>query len=155
MAKTLNLDNLIFNELYNTFYKYKRTDVSIIKRIGHRMKIEISKINGIDIAEIISENVLIGEVQDALDLMAECSFKGSYNIILHEKNILPGFFDLKTGIAGEILQKFSTYRVKLAIVGDFSNYPSKSLNDFIFESNKMGRINFVNSMEEAKTRLSK
>ncbi|MCK7528774.1 MAG: DUF4180 domain-containing protein [Ignavibacteriales bacterium] len=31
------------------------------------------------------------------------------------------FFDLKTGIAGEILQKFSTYNVRLAILGDFQN----------------------------------
>jgi hypothetical protein len=119
------------------------------------MKIEISQVNGVEIAEIISKAVLIREVQDALDIMGECSFQGSNRIIVHEKNIIPGFFDLKTGIAGDILQKFSTYQVKLAIVGNFSSYTSKSLNDFIFESNKHGRINFVNSKEEAKKRLAK
>jgi hypothetical protein len=61
---------------------------------------------------------------------------------------------LRTGKAGEILQKFSNYRVQLAIVGDYSKYNSKSLTDFIYESNKGRNINFVNSMEEALNVLS-
>jgi hypothetical protein len=52
-------------------------------------------------------------------------------------------------MAGEILQKFSTYRVQLTIVGDFSMYNSKSLKDFIFESNKGNQINFISSTTEA------
>ena len=120
-----------------------------------KMKIKIDLINSIKIAEIVSEKCLINEVQDALDIMAECSYNDSRNIILHEKHLTPGFFDLKTGIAGEILQKFSTYDVRLAIVGDYTRYSSKSLRDFIFESNKYGRINFVSSVEEAKDRLTK
>ncbi|GAB4041270.1 DUF4180 domain-containing protein [Spirosoma jeollabukense] len=76
------------------------------------------------------------------------------SIILHEKNIIPDFFDLKTGMAGEILQKFSTYRMRLAIVGDFSKYTSKSINDFMFESNKARQINFVKSLADALTKLS-
>jgi hypothetical protein len=119
------------------------------------MKIEISKILGVAVAEIISDEILIREVQDALDIMGDCNYQGANKMILHEKNFIPAFFDLKTGIAGEILQKFSTYQVQLAIVGDFSKYTSKSLTDFIFESNKLGRINFVDSVEEAKKKLVK
>jgi hypothetical protein len=119
------------------------------------MEIKISEINRVRIAEVISDRVLINVTQDALDIMAEAAHMGSWKIILHSENILPGFFDLKTGIAGEILQKFSTYNVQLAIVGDFSKYRGRSLNDFIFESNKHGRINFVNSTEEARERLIK
>lgn len=117
--------------------------------------IDISELNGTKVALITSENILIKETQDALDLMADCGYIGAYKIIINEKNIIPDFFDLKTRIAGEILQKFSTYNVQLAIVGDFSKYSSKSLNDFILESNKYGRINFVNSVEEAKEKLIK
>jgi len=119
------------------------------------MKIEIHQLNEIKIAEIISDEIIIRETQDALDLMGECSYLGSGKIILSQKNIINDFFNLKTGIAGEILQKFSTYNVQLAIVGDFSKYTSKSLKDFIFESNKYGRINFVNSIDEAKEKLTK
>jgi hypothetical protein len=119
------------------------------------MEITISEINGIQLAEIISDKIIITETQDALDIMAECNYKGSWKIIVQEKNISGDFFDLKTGLAGEILQKFSTYNVQLAIIGDFSKYTSKSLKDFIFESNRYGRINFVSSIEEARIRLAK
>jgi hypothetical protein len=119
------------------------------------MKINLLDINGICIAEVISSSVEIRNVQDALDIMANCGYQGAGKIIIHEKNIDPDFFDLKTGIAGEILQKFSNYQVQLAIVGDYSKYPSKSLRDFIYESNKIGRISFVNSVEEAMGRLAK
>lgn len=66
-----------------------------------------------------------------------------------------GNYKLKNVIAGEILKKFSTYSIQLAIIGDFSKYKSKSLRDFILESNKYGRINFVRSFEEAKEKLSR
>jgi len=58
-------------------------------------------------------------------------------------------------LAGEILQKFSNYRVRLAIVGDFSTFTSKSIKDFIYESNKGRHINFVSSLDEAIKVLSK
>ena len=118
------------------------------------MRIEVSEVNGTKTAEVIADNIIINEVQDALDLMADCSYHNSHKIIIRKENIIPVFFDLKTGIAGEILQKFSTYQVKLAIVGDFSGYTSKSLKDFIYESNKIGRIIFVNSVDEAKERFA-
>jgi len=119
------------------------------------MTIKIIQKSGIDLAEIISEGIEIFKTQDALDLMANCSYQGSNKIIIHERILTPEFFDLKSGIAGDILQKFSNYRSQLAIVGEFSKYPGKSLRDFIFESNKTGRIFFVASRNEAMEMLVK
>lgn len=118
------------------------------------MRIEPHNINEIRIAEIISDETIISTTEDGLDLLGSLYYQGFDRIVLNEKNITPDFFDLKNGIAGEILQKFSTYRVRLAIVGDFSKYTSKSLNDFIFESNKGKHINFVTSILEAIKILS-
>ena len=117
------------------------------------MQIHLIHVNGIALAEIISDKIEIRNAQDALDIMANCGYQGAERIILYEKNIVPEFFDLKTGIAGEILQKFSNYHMQLALVGDYSKYFGKSLSDFIFESNKQGRINFTGSLEEAKEKL--
>lgn len=119
------------------------------------MRIVFNQIHDENIAEVISDNVVIKKTQDALDLMADCSYQGSNKLILLQEHFVSDFFDLKTGIAGEILQKFSTYNVWLAIVGDFSKYTGKSLRDFIFESNKHGRINFVGSIDEAREKLSR
>lgn len=119
------------------------------------MKIELKEINCVVLAEINSKNIVINNTEDALDLIGNCSYQGSNKIILNERNLTPDFFDLKTRIAGDILQKFSTYNMRLAIVGNFSKFTSKSLHDFIYESNKTGRIVFVNSIEEARKSLAK
>jgi hypothetical protein len=101
------------------------------------------EIKNVVIAELADENLVISEVQEMLDLMGDCGANNCYCIILNERNINPDFFRLHTGFAGEILQKFSTYGFKLAIVGDFSKYTSKNLQDFIRESNKGNRVFFV------------
>ncbi|QNF33876.1 DUF4180 domain-containing protein [Adhaeribacter swui] len=118
------------------------------------MEINLIQAQGVNMAEVTGNGVEIKNNQDALDLMANCGYQGADGIILRAENITPDFFDLKTGIAGEILQKFSTYNMRLAIVGDFSKFSSKSLKDFMYESNKIGRINFVGSLEEAKAKLA-
>ena len=83
------------------------------------MRTEIIPAKGSNIAEITADEILIRTTQDALDLMVNCVYNGADRIILHEKNIAPEFFDLKTRLAGDILQKFSNYRARLAIVGHF------------------------------------
>lgn len=118
------------------------------------MNIQLHQHNETTIAEVISDEVLIRTPDDGLQIMVDLYYQGYGEMILHEPNITPEFFDLKTGIAGEILQKFATYRVRLVIVGDFARYESKSLRDFIFESNKGGQINFLSSVEEAVAKLS-
>jgi hypothetical protein len=119
------------------------------------MEIKISQHKGRLIAELVSDKQEINNTGDALDMLAEASYQGSDKIIISQKNINPDFFDLNTGLAGEILQKFSTYNVRLAIIGDFSEYASKSLRDFIRESNRYGRVNFVSTFEEALLSLTK
>lgn len=118
------------------------------------MNIKILEVNGTSMAIVESDKIIINELQDAVDLLGNCDYQGASNIIVKKENLKPDFFDLKTRLAGEILQKFSNYRKKLAIVGDFSNITSKSLIDFIYESNKAGRINFVQTFEEAMEKLS-
>ena len=107
------------------------------------MKIETHNINNAKIAEIIANGVVLSSTEDALELLGNLYYQGYDKIIIHEKNIAPGFFDLKSKIAGDILQKFAQYQMPLTIVGDFTKYKSKSLNQFIFETNKGKQINFV------------
>lgn len=118
------------------------------------MKIEEHIVNDKRIVELISDELIICKTEDGLDLLGNMYYQGFDAIIINEKNIIPDFFDLKNGIAGEILQKFSTYRIRFTVVGDFSNYASKSLKDFIYESNKGKHINFVTSTSEAIRILS-
>ncbi|MEE1945241.1 DUF4180 domain-containing protein [Pedobacter sp. KR3-3] len=118
------------------------------------MKIESHEVNGTKIAEIIADTTIIKTAEDGLDLLGNLYYQGFDKIIVRESHLTPAFFDLKNGMAGEILQKFSNYRVQLAIVGDFSPYTSKSIRDFMFESNKRKQINFVDSLATAILALS-
>jgi hypothetical protein len=105
--------------------------------------------DGIRVAEITTESEMINNPQDMLDIMADIGYGGCNNIILHKQVLPQDFFDLKTGLAGEILQKFSNYRMRLSIIGDYSQITSRSLKDFIRESNKGKTINFVESFDMA------
>lgn len=99
-------------------------------------------------AEVTPDSDLISGPDDILDLIAEAGSNGGDILVIHKECLLEDFFDLKTGIAGEILQKFSNYRMKLAIIGDFSACKSKSLKAFINESNRGRIIRFVGSLDE-------
>jgi alpha/beta hydrolase len=112
------------------------------------MEIKIHTIDNRKIAEIISDDIVLQTVEDAVDLIGNMSYQGFDKLIIHEENMIPDFFELKNKIAGNILQKFSQYSMPLAIIGDFEKYESKSLNDFIFESNKGSQINFVTTIED-------
>ncbi len=119
------------------------------------MDITIIKENNFEIAVVNSSEILITDVQSALDLMATVRYEtGCDRIILSKSAIVEDFFDLKTRLAGDILQKFVNYYVKVAIIGDFSEYSSKSLKDFIYESNKGKHIFFVPDEKQAVEKLS-
>jgi hypothetical protein len=109
--------------------------------------LKFREIGTVLVAELTDENLVIKEVQEMLDLMGDSGANNCYRLILNEKNLHPDFFRLHTGLAGEILQKFSTYGFKLAIVGDFLKYKSISLQDFIRETNKGNRVFFVANLD--------
>ncbi len=117
------------------------------------MEIKHFKIKGYEVAEVLSEQLLIESSQDAFDIMANAHFQGAERIFLYEKNITPDFFDLKTGLAGEILQKYSNYQMTLSIIGDFNKFESKSLKAFMTESNRGKQIAFVPNREAAVEKL--
>jgi hypothetical protein len=106
---------------------------------------------GRSIAEYVAPDVVFSSSQQFLEMIMGSDAEG---IIVHQENIDERFFDLQSGLAGEMLQKVVNYRLRLAIVGDFSIYESKSLKAFIAESNRSNTIVFVNTIEDALVKLS-
>ena len=111
--------------------------------------------NDVNIAMIESDEVLITDVQSALDLMATVRYEtDTDHMILPKAALDERFFVLSSGLAGDVLQKFVNYQLKIAIVGDYSGYTSKPLRDFIYESNNGSHVFFVATEEEALEKLS-
>ena len=106
------------------------------------------------VAVIESREAIIKDAASAIDLMMTVKYEtGCDKIALNKEALIPEFFILSKQIAGEVLEKFITYQMRLAIYGDFSKYTSKPLKDFIYESNRGKDIFFVESQEQALRRL--
>ena len=100
-------------------------------------------------AELTDHDLVFDSPEQVVQFMVDLYFQGYEKIIVYQSQLHPDFFQLRTGMLGEVLQKFSNFRMQLAIIGDFSTLQSQSLNDFIKESNRGSLVHFVSSLENA------
>jgi hypothetical protein len=114
------------------------------------MDIDIKKANGRTYVEGRPGRLIIREERDILDLLAECGQNDTQLLMLHHENVNPDFFDLKTGFAGTVLQKFSTYHIKAALVVDMDRIESRRFKELVYECNKGGGIRFYKERSEAE-----
>ncbi len=91
---------------------------------------------------------------DCLDVIAEAFTAGEELVVLPVERLDDSFFQLKTGVAGDIVQKFVNYRMRLAIIGDISRHveASGAFRDFVNESNRGRQLWFLPSMEALEAR---
>jgi hypothetical protein len=77
-------------------------------------------------------------------------------IALPADRLDPEFFRLRSLLAGDVLQKFVTYRVRVAIVGDISEYvaASDALRDFVWESNRGEHVWFLPDAAALEAKLA-
>ncbi len=118
------------------------------------MNLILHTLSGQTVAEFNAEAILVQQEQDAITLMEAMFESGARKLILHQKNLAPAFFDLSSGLAGAVLQKLTQYGMSVAIVGDFSIYPSQALKAFILESNRGKEVFFQDSLPAALAKLS-
>ena len=105
-------------------------------------------INKIPILRSLESHITSGPA--AMDVIASLRYEtGASAVVLYKDCLDESFFRLSSKMAGEVLQKFVNYKMRLAIVGDFSHYTSKPLRDFIYESNKGSQVGFWPAEEEA------
>jgi hypothetical protein len=87
--------------------------------------------------------------QDFLDLLAWGGERGTNLFLLSDTNFAAAFYDLTTGLAGEVFQKASNYHARLAIVGSFAMVTSKRFRELMGESNKSRHVYFAPTEDEA------
>lgn len=102
------------------------------------------------VAEISTDNPVIQSAQEFLEAMMNLP---ADVIVVHQATLHDSFFDLRSGLAGEILQKVVNYSRRMAIIGDFTHYTSKSLHDFIRESNRGNTVVFASTLSDAVEKL--
>jgi hypothetical protein len=104
-----------------------------------------------------SEGKKLRSDRDAVDLIGGARSAGAGTIAIPVERLDEDFFVLRTRVAGEFVQKFVTYGVRLAILGDVSRYEneSKAFRDFVYEANRGRDLWFVASREELDQRLGR
>jgi hypothetical protein len=94
--------------------------------------------------------------RDVLDLVGNASYRSIAWVVVPAARFGEDFFRLRTRVAGDIVQKFVTYRVGLVVLGDISEWTaaSESLRDFVRECNRGRQTWFLTDLEELHERLS-
>ncbi len=112
------------------------------------------ELHGVRILECAVEGPQLRSDRDAVDLMSDARGRGANFIVIPIERLDDDFFRLETHVAGELIQRFAMYRVRVAILGDISRRiaESKSLRGFVYESNRGNQCWFVDR-EELGNRL--
>jgi hypothetical protein len=116
---------------------------------------------GIRVLHLETEGEPISTPDDASDLVGTAWSHNANMVAVPAERLDPEFFRLRSGIAGEITQKFVNYRLRLAVVGDIAERveASDALRDFVWESNIGEQVWFVDDeaalAEKLATRASR
>jgi hypothetical protein len=89
-------------------------------------------------------------------LMGEAWRHGAKIVAIPATRLGDDFFELRTRIAGELVQKFVTYGTRLVVLGDISERvaQSESLRAFVGEANRGKDLWFVSDREQLGVRLA-
>lgn len=93
---------------------------------------------------------------DGSDLVGNAWYHQTELIAVPIARLAPAFFDLSTGIAGDILQKIVNYRLRIVIFGDVTTFTAASdaLDAFVWESNRGDHVWFLADEGELETKLA-
>ena len=102
------------------------------------------------IAEAPRNVVLLDRAAAASDLIEFCLNHRMRRVLLYSEGLAADFFDLKTGVAGTVLQKCRQYRLRLAVVLDQRLSLSDRFRELVAEENRSPYVRFSRSAEEAR-----
>lgn len=121
------------------------------------MYVPTVEIDGIRVYCVPSEGPMLRAGRDAVDIISDASEHIAEVIAIPIQRLGDDFFELRSGVAGEVVQKFVVYGKRVAIVGDIVDKvaASRSLAAFVAESNRGNDLWFVDNLDELETRLTR
>lgn len=103
--------------------------------------------------EFASAETPLRTEQEALDIIAICFENDASHIMLRAEALTDDFFKLRTGLAGQVLQKFINYRIKVAAVISNEHIITGKFKELIAESNKGNDFRVFSDVTEAENWL--
>ncbi|GAB4144177.1 MAG: hypothetical protein Fur0021_00540 [Candidatus Promineifilaceae bacterium] len=86
---------------------------------------------------------------DPTKVVRSCIESGAHALLLDKAALPPHFFDLSSGMAGELLHKLSVYRMRMAAVVSDPSAHSANFQAFVREANKGNQFRFFSTRQEA------
>jgi Domain of unknown function (DUF4180) len=99
-------------------------------------------------------NIRLETAQDIPDLIGACWGMDGLGVILQESDLASSFFDLRTGLLGELFQKCTNYNLRLAMVVLEPGGHGERFSELVHEHRSHKLIRFFTSVDEAKVWLS-
>jgi hypothetical protein len=98
---------------------------------------------------------ILGSAAAVVELAYSEAADGARWIVVPVERLDAAFFDLRSGVAGEMAQVCANYRIGLAFVGDISGHiaASRALGAFVSEANRGRHVWFVADEAELDRRL--
>jgi hypothetical protein len=117
----------------------------------------LHELHGARVLALAPDGATLRSERDAVDLLGECYAHQPDWIALPVARLGAEFFELRTRVLGEVVQKFVNYGLRVAIVGDVSQHvaASNALRDFVREANRGRSIWFAPSLAALGERLER
>ncbi len=87
--------------------------------------------------------------RDALDLVGLCGEHQIHNVLLDGECLDEAFFDLKTGLAGAALLKWSNYFLRVAVILPPERIGTGRFSEFVMETNRGNQFRVFSDKESA------
>jgi PadR family transcriptional regulator, regulatory protein AphA len=117
------------------------------------MRIHLFEKSGHKYIEAAPTELLLQGEKDAITLIGLCGEQSSERLLLYAGNLSESFFDLKSGLAGAILQKFTNYHMKVALVIP-SDFVQGRFKDFVLEANRGNQFRAFQEKDDAEIWLT-
>ncbi len=117
---------------------------------------ELREIEGHRCFIAAEDGPVVRDARAASDLIAETMSQGATVLVVPAARLDDAFFQLRSGLAGEVLQKAANYRKKFAVIGDVSRYTeaSNAFRDLVVESKRSETFFFEPDLESLAARLA-
>ncbi len=119
------------------------------------MNVQLVEKIGKSYLECLPDEWRLSSEQDALDLVAACGEYGTQNLMLHAESLPEAFYNLKTRLAGEVMLKFSNYRLVVAAVIPAELSGRGRFGEMALETNRGSQFRVFATREEAENWLTK
>ena len=114
------------------------------------MKYQILKKQGIAYLDCFPFEGLLSSENDALDLVAACAENETERLMLHAGNLPDDFYNLRTGLAGAVLLKFTNYHIRVAAVIAPELSSQGRFGEMVLETNRGDQFRVFPDRESAE-----